>query len=59
MTTHARVDIFTSTQRAELIAKSIMDAAYSGVEGDGIVAVLPVNQVYRIRSRAAVQPDEL
>jgi nitrogen regulatory protein P-II 1 len=59
MTAHARIEIFTSAQRAEIIAQAIMDAAHSGVAGDGIVAVLPVNQVYRIRHRAAVQPDEL
>jgi nitrogen regulatory protein P-II 1 len=59
MTTHARVEIFVSAHRAEVIAQAIMDAAYSGVEGDGIVAVLPVNKVYRIRKRAEVLPDEL
>lgn len=50
MTTHARIEIFISAQRAEIIAQAIMDAAHTGIEGDGIVAVLPVNQVYRIRS---------
>ena len=59
MTAHARVEIFISTQRAEVITQAIMDAAHSGTAGDGIVAVLPVNQVYRIRHRAAVLPDEL
>lgn len=59
MTTHVRVEIFISAQRAEAIVQAIMDAAHSGTAGDGIVAVLPVNQVYRIRHRAAVLPDEL
>jgi nitrogen regulatory protein PII len=36
-----------------------MDAAYSGVAGDGIVVVLPVEKIYKIRHRAEVQPDEL
>ncbi|MHB9118276.1 MAG: P-II family nitrogen regulator [Burkholderiales bacterium] len=59
MTAHARIEIFASAKRAEDIALSIVDAAHSGMVGDGIVAVLPVNKVYRIRHRAAVQPDEL
>jgi len=59
MTTHSRVEIFVAAKRAEVIAQAIMDAAHSGVEGDGIVAVLPVNKVYRIRKRAEVLPEEL
>jgi len=59
MTTHARVEIFMSAKRAEAIAQAIMDAAHTGLEGDGIVAVLPVYNVYRIRKRAEMQPDEL
>lgn len=59
MSTHARVEIFISAHRAEIIAQAIMDAAYSGVEGDGIVAVLPVNKIYRIRKRSEMSTDEL
>lgn len=36
-----------------------MDAAHTGLEGDGIVAVLPVYNVYRIRMRAEMHPEEL
>jgi len=57
MTTHARVEIFISAQRADEITQAIMDAAYSGVAGDGIVAVLPVEKIYLIRQRAEVPPD--
>lgn len=59
MTAHARVEIFVSAKRAEVIAQAIMDAAHSGMEGDGIVAILPVNKVYRIRKLAELSPDEL
>lgn len=58
MTTHARVEIFISAKRADTIAQAIMDVAYSGVEGDGIVAVLPVYKVYRIRKRAALSAED-
>ncbi|OFZ67823.1 MAG: hypothetical protein A2V79_03300 [Betaproteobacteria bacterium RBG_16_56_24] len=59
LTTHARVEIFTPARRADEIVQSIMDASSSGVAGDGIVAVLPVEKIYKIRQRAEVQPDDL
>lgn len=59
MTSHARVEIFLPAKSADAIAQAIMDVAYSGVEGDGIVAVLPVHKVYRIRKRAELSVDEL
>jgi nitrogen regulatory protein P-II 1 len=59
MTTHARIEIFMSAKRAEDVASAIVDTAHTGLEGDGIVAVLPVNKVFRIRLHAEIQPDEL
>ena len=59
MTDNARLEIFTSAKRAEAIARAIMDAAHSGISGDGIVMVLPVEKAYKIRHRAEVPPDEL
>lgn len=57
--THARLEIFIAAERAELVAHAIMDATYSGTPGDGIIAVLPVEKVYRIYNRAEVSPDDL
>lgn len=57
MTTHARVEIFIPARRADEVAQAIMDAACSGMPGDGIVAVLPVEKLYKIRHRAEVLPD--
>jgi nitrogen regulatory protein P-II 1 len=51
MLTHARVEVFIGQHRAEDIAMAIMEAAHTGTEGDGIVAVLPVESVYHIRTR--------
>lgn len=48
--THIRVEVFTGKARADEIAVSIMDAAHTGVEGDGLIAVLPVESVYHIRT---------
>jgi nitrogen regulatory protein P-II 1 len=51
MTSHARVEIFIEQGRAEEVATTIMDAAHTGLDGDGIVAILPVESVYHIRTR--------
>jgi nitrogen regulatory protein P-II 1 len=59
LTRHLQIEIFTSATRADAIAQAIMDAAYSGAAGDGIVAVQPVCKVYRIRQRVEVGPDAL
>ena len=59
LTSHARIEIFTGADKAEPIAEAIMGAAHTGCEGDGIVAILPVLKLYRIRSRAAAVAEEL
>jgi len=43
MVTHARIEIFCAASRAEEIIQAIMEAAHSGLAGDGIVAIIPVN----------------
>lgn len=49
--THARVEVFIGKDKTDEIAVAIMEAAHTGLEGDGIVAVLPVESVYHVRSR--------
>lgn len=52
MVTHARVEIFTAVELAETIAHTIMEEAHTGEAGDGIVAILPVQQLFRIRTKS-------
>ena len=40
------------------IVKTIMEASHVGLEGDGIIAVLPVEKLYRIRTRSEVMTSE-
>jgi len=55
MTNHLRVEVFTTEGRAQAVARTIMDAAHTGQEDDGIVAVLPVLELYSIRTRSLVE----
>jgi len=55
--THVRIEVFTSKLKADEIAEAIMEAAHTGIEGDGIVAILPVESVYHIRTKEKCQHD--
>jgi len=35
----------------------MMDAAHTGLEGDGLVAIIPVASVYHIRSKKLCDKD--
>lgn len=52
MTEHARIEIFTHASQVQRIVEAISAAASTGTRGDGIVSVLPVESVFRIRSSA-------
>ncbi len=49
MSAYARIDIFTDVAQAKQIVDTIMQVAHTGAAGDGIVAVLPVEGLFRIR----------
>lgn len=55
--THVRIEVFIIKSKADEIAEAIIETAHTGVEGDGIVAVLPVESVYHIRTKEKCQYD--
>ncbi len=57
LSTHVRIEVFTSEDKAEEIAEAIMEAAHTGIDGDGIVAVMPVESVYHIRTKKKCEYD--
>ena len=59
MVSHARIEIFTSAVKAERIAAVIMNAAHTGIPGDGIVAILPVEKIFHVRSKAVATPEDI
>ena len=58
MVEEVRLEIFTRKDEVETIATAIMDAAYTGVPGDGIVAVVPVEKFFLIRTKSEATPEE-
>jgi nitrogen regulatory protein P-II 1 len=59
LVTHARIEIFTEESKVMEIVETIMNAAHVGIEGDGIVAVSPVEKLFRIRTRAEARHGEI
>jgi len=58
MVEEVRVEIYTRKREVETIAAAIMKAAHTGLPGDGIVAVMPVEKLFLIRTRAEATPEE-
>ena len=59
MTSYARIEIFTTAEKVDGIAEAIMDAAHVGLSGDGVVAVLPVEKLYRIRTKSEATTEHI
>ncbi|MHC1698682.1 MAG: P-II family nitrogen regulator [Geobacteraceae bacterium] len=59
LVTHSQIEIFTEEARVDEIAAAIMEVANTGQEGDGILAVIPVSKLYRIRTKSEITPEEL
>ncbi len=59
LVSHMRIEIFTHATNTDVIVQTIMDTAHLGLEGDGIIAVLPVEKLYRIRTRSKVAINEI
>ncbi|HEC07709.1 MAG TPA: P-II family nitrogen regulator [Thiolapillus brandeum] len=57
MVTHVRIEVFIAASRAESIAELIMEAAHTGLDGDGLVAIVPVSAIYHIRTRKRCRED--
>ncbi len=51
MVQHIQVEVFISSKRATEIAEVMMESAHTGTDGDGIVAIIPVDSVYHIRTK--------
>ena len=54
-----KLEIYVEQDRAEAVAAAILDTAHTGSEGDGIVAILPVEKVFNIRTRSEETPNSL
>ncbi|PKN50806.1 MAG: transcriptional regulator [Deltaproteobacteria bacterium HGW-Deltaproteobacteria-13] len=56
--THARLEIYCEASRADVIVQAIMDTTHTGSTGDGIVVVIPVERMYRIKTKTEAKPEK-
>lgn len=56
---HVRIEIFTEKARVNAIVNAILEAAHMGLPGDGIVVVVPVEQIFRVRTKSVVAAGEI
>lgn len=56
---HVRIEIFTEKSKVKAIVNAILEAAHLGLPGDGIVVVLPVEQIFRVRTKSVVAAGEI
>ena len=59
LVTHARIEIFAAKTKADIIASLIMEAAHTGMPGNGIICILPVEKIYRIRTKSEARIEEI
>lgn len=51
---HARIEVFVESRLVPAFIKAILGAASTGLPGDGLIAVLPVEQLWSIRAREPI-----
>lgn len=54
-TIHNRIDMFIPDEKVDEVTKIIFDHASTGLAGDGLLAVQPVNCVVKIRTGEKVE----
>lgn len=59
MVSNVKLEIYLSGQEADRTVQAILESARSGSPGDGLVAVLPVEKLFRIRTGQEVGPDDI
>lgn len=59
MVPHVRLEIFTTDERADAVVEVIVGSACTECAGDGLVAVVPVERIVRVRTRRDADPATL
>jgi nitrogen regulatory protein P-II 1 len=57
MENQTKIEIYAAADQAERIATTVIDAVHTGTPGDGIVAILPVQRVFSVRTRSETIPN--
>lgn len=56
---NVKVEVFIAEKYAQHVANIIMHAAHTGMDGDGVIAVIPVNDMFLIRDYSKITDENL
>lgn len=56
---HVKIEIFTKEEKTDEIVAAIMDTVHTGATGNGIIAVMPVEKLYKIRTKQVNHEEDL
>ena len=54
---YARLQLYIPETDGERIACAILEAAHTGLDSDGILAITPVSRLYRISDKKEIRAD--
>lgn len=56
---NVKVEVFIAEKDAHHVANLIMHTAHTGMDGDGVIAIIPVNDMYHIKDYSKISDDFL
>lgn len=59
LVSNARIEIYAESAAVDAIVAALLETAQSGSEGDGLVAVMPVERLYRIRTGQPMSHNDI
>ncbi len=54
-TIHKRIELFVPYERVEEVSRIILEHAHTGLAGDGLIAVSPVDYIIKVRTRERIE----
>lgn len=55
---HIKIEIFVEESKAGALTNAIIDVAHSDVPGAGVIAVLPVEKFFHVRTGSEALPEK-
>ncbi|GER92864.1 P-II family nitrogen regulator [hot springs metagenome] len=53
-TVHRKIELFVPDERAEEVSRIILEHSHTGLAGDGIIAVSPIEHIVKIRTKERI-----
>ncbi|GAB4411900.1 MAG: P-II family nitrogen regulator [Thermodesulfovibrionales bacterium] len=54
-TIHKRIELFVPDERAEEVSRIILEHAHTGLAGDGLIAVSPIDYMIKVRTKERLE----